>query len=135
MNMDPKTRKIEARLERSLRSQVLPPKLDGRFDASVWSRIAAEESKASPVRKATRMPGWLVASNIVGAVVIVLLMVIFASRSVTGVEVDVGFDVPAISAQQRAAILQYVGPAISAAAVLFGLMYTRMGRRLISTLR
>ena len=37
---------IEARLERSLRKQVTPPKLDGRFDAAVWSRIAAEEKKA-----------------------------------------------------------------------------------------
>ena len=38
---------IETRLDRSLRNQVAAPRLDGRFNAAVWARIAAEDQHAS----------------------------------------------------------------------------------------
>ena len=133
---------IEARLERSLRSQVKPPKLDGRFDAAVWSRIAAQEQQEQQARqrveppKPVRMPAWLVASNVVAAGVSLVLVAIFVSRSMSGVEVpELGMEVPSLSAATQASLLKMIGPIISGAAVLFGLRFTRFGRKLLAQLR
>lgn len=129
---------IEARLERSLHRQVKVPRLDGRFDAAVWSRIAAEEEKAkAPRAQRGRAPRWLVACNFIGIAVSVVLVAVFASRAVSGVDlgVDMNVSLPSFSAEQQSLLIKKMGPIVSAAAVLFGFMFTRHGRRLISALR
>ena len=129
---------IESRLERSMRKQVSAPKLDGRFDASVWSRIAAEEQKARvPVVQSGHSPRWLMACNFLGIAVTVVLVAVFASRAVSGVDValDMDMSLPSFSAEQQALLIKKMGFIVSALAVLFGFMFTRYGRRLISTLR
>jgi hypothetical protein len=120
---------IEARLERSLRRQVAAPTLDGRFNAAVWSRIAAQGQKAAPMVIRRRTPGWLTACNIVGAIVSVLALGYYAARSVTGL--DLGFELPSFSADQQTALINNLAPYISGVAVLFGLMFTRPARKLL----
>ena len=68
MKRESKTGEIESRLERSLRKQVRAPKLDGRFDAGVWSRIEASAAPAATSRR-TLMPRWLIASHVLGVLV------------------------------------------------------------------
>lgn len=126
---------IEARLERSLRSQVVAPRLDGRFNAAVWNRIAAQSRKVAPplMMRRRRTPGWLIACNIVGVMVSVLTLGYGAMQSMTGV--DIGFDLPSLTPDQTTSLINNLTPYISGAAVLFGIMFTRPGRRLISFLR
>lgn len=129
---------IESRLERSLRKQVSAPRLDGRFDAAVWSRIAAEEQKArAPVAARGRTPRWLLACNFVGVAVTMVLVVVYVARAVSGVDIGMQMDVslPSFSAEQQALLIKKMGMALSTVAVLFGFMFTRFGRRLISALR
>jgi hypothetical protein len=129
---------IESRLERSMRRQVSAPKLDGRFDAAVWSRIAAEEQKARvPVVERGPMPRWLMACNFLGIAVTVVLVAVFATRAMSGVDVavDMNVSLPSFSAEQQALLIKKMGPILSTVAVLFGFMFTRFGRRLISALR
>jgi hypothetical protein len=128
----------EARLERSLRSQIVVPKLDGRFDAAVWSRIAAEEKKVlAPLPVRSRMPRWLVACNVAGIAVTVALVLFYVAPSVGELDlgVQLGLELPSLSAAQQKSLLEVAGPVIATAAVLFGLMFTRFGRRLLSALR
>ena len=130
---------IEARLERSLRKQVRVPKLDGRFDAAVWSRIAAEDKKAMAPAREVRAgtPRWLVACNVLGVAVTVVLVAYYAARSMGGLDLgaQLGVELPSISVAQQKSLLQLAGPIVSAAAVLFGLMFIRHGRKLISAFR
>ena len=135
--------RIEARLERSLRRQVTAPKLDGRFDAAVWSRIADEDRAArkapaaDPAMHLSRMPRWLLACNVLGIAFTAVLVLWFGVRQVSGIEVgqELGFEWPRMTLEQWQSLFVLTGYAISAAAVLFGLMFTRFGRRLVSALR
>ncbi len=126
---------IEARLERSLRHQVAAPTLDGRFNAAVWSRIAAQSQKAAPtlVMRRRRMPAWLVVSNVVGVMVTVLALGYYAVRASSGL--DLGLSMPSFTAEQQLSVIKAITPYISGAAVLFGLMFTRPVRRMIASLR
>jgi hypothetical protein len=127
-------RDIEARLERSLRRQVTAPRLDGRFNAAVWSRIAAQGQVASaPMVIRRRTPGWLTACNIAGAIISVLALGYYAAQSFVGL--DVGIELPAFTAAQQASFIHQLTPYISAAAVAFGLMFTRPARKLLNSLR
>jgi hypothetical protein len=134
---------VEARLERSLRRQVTAPKLDGRFDAAVWQRIANEDravartNAASTAATTTRMPRWLVACNVLGIAVTAVLVLWFGVRQLSGIDLglDLGVDLPAFSAEQQQSLLRLATNVLAAAAVLFGLMFTRFGRRLLSALR
>jgi hypothetical protein len=133
---------IEARLERSLRRQVTAPKLDGRFDAAVWSRIAAEDragasGKASVPAANRDMPRWLLACNAIGITVTVVLVVWFGAGQMSGVDLalDLGVELPRVTQDQQQSLLMLASRVVTAAAVLFGLMFTRIGRRLLSALR
>jgi hypothetical protein len=136
---------IEARLERSLRHQVQAPRLDGRFDAAVWTRIALEEQKSGSQRAAdapgarpvrVRTPGWLVASNLIGAAVAIVLIIVSISRSMTGVELpmEIALDLPQVSPERQRSVLMITGHVIAAIALGFGLTFTRFGRKVRSAL-
>jgi hypothetical protein len=130
---------IESRLDRSLASQVRVPKLDRRFDAAVWARIEAEERAharvadpvASPPNSAQR---WLLASNVAGFIVAAILVLYFGARMLGGVEADLAaaVAVPSLSPEQTDATVKLVGWGLTFGAIMFGLMFTPLGRRLRS---
>ena len=123
---------IEARLERSLVNQVKAPQLGKKFDASVWSRIEAESQTATnPVSvqpSAPRTANWLLISNAIGVSITVILVVVFGMQSFT----DISQSVPTIevSAATRDQIYQVGGQAIAVVSLVFGLLFTPIGRRL-----
>jgi hypothetical protein len=124
---------IEATLERSLRRQVVAPKLDRRFDTAVWARIDAENARtANPVSQRVAAPSawsrWIFISNVVGIGVAVLLIAIFGTQLLAGVDMNV--PAPQLSPTTIATLLSLVPQVVSAAALLFGLMFTPIGRRL-----
>jgi len=125
---------IETRLDRSLVSQVKAPQLGRGFDASVWARIeAAEQQATNPVRERAASPSsarWLLAINIVGVAVTVILVVIFGMQSFNEVSVSVSLPTPEVSAAMSAEILKFAAQGITAVSVIFGLMFTPLGRRL-----
>jgi hypothetical protein len=123
---------IEARLERSLRGQVRAPRLDGNFDAAVWSRIAAEEKKYLPVPAARPLPGWLVAGNIVGILVTAAVVIIYGVNALNGLNLDLELstDIAGVSPRQRQVLIQVIAWSLAGAALTYGLMFTRIGRRL-----
>lgn len=129
-----------ARLEQSLRSQVRAPRLDGRFDAAVWSRIAAEEKKvAAPVKRAA-MPKWLLACNVIGVGVTILLIVVYLVQSMNLVQSGASAlpslpSLPTLAMPDTASLLEYASPIITTLALGFGLVFTRFGKRMISALR
>src|SRR5690348_16533876 len=89
---------IEARLDRSLSNQIAVPRLDERFDAGVWARIAAEEAKetavAAPVTstwsaRAERASRWLAVTNTIGIAMTVGVALYFVLRTYGGIELPV----------------------------------------------
>jgi|SRR5688572_20197255 len=124
---------IEATLDRSLRRQVAVPRLDASFNAAVWQRIAAQQAPvvAPPVRGSR----WLMLSNLVGIGVSVALVVYFAARGFSGVEVDANLAIPVVTEQTTTVILQGLVWVITLAAVGFGFAFTRFGRRLLDFCR
>ena len=129
---------IEARLDRSLRHQVQAPKLGKPFDAAVWARIDEAESLATNPGAADRAPRasrWLAITNIVGVAATLAVALYFALGSFSGVEtpdVNLGIhlSMPAISDEVQSRILGSLGQALGVAALLFGLSFTSIGRRL-----
>ena len=123
---------IETRLDRSLANQVKAPQLGRGFDASVWARIeAAEQQATNPVRERAASPAsarWLLAINIVGVAVTAILVVIFGMQSFN--EVSVSLPTPEVSAATSSQILKFAAQGITAVSVIFGLMFTPIGRRL-----
>lgn len=129
---------IEARLHRSLISQVRVPKLDGRFDAAIWARIEAEERAQQRAVAPVRAPAagaqrWLLASNVGGFVVAAILVLYFGTRMLGGVAIEMpAVPVPSLSPEQTETTIKLVGWGITAVALAFGLMFTPLGRRLRS---
>jgi len=129
---------IEARLDRSLASQVRVPKLERRFDAAVWARIEAEERAHRPVATQVRAPAsdaqrWLIASNVGGFIVAAILVVYFGLRMLGGVAVEMpAIPMPSFSPEQTDATMKLVGWGFTVAALAFGVMFTPLGRRLRS---
>lgn len=126
---------IEARLDRSLASQVRVPKLERRFDAAVWARIEAEERAHRPVVTPAAAPAgdaqrWLLASNVGGFVVAAILVVYFGLRMLGGVAAAV--PMPSFSPEQTDATMKLVGWGFTVGALAFGVMFTPLGRRLRS---
>ncbi len=124
-----KAGEIEAMLDRSLANQVRIPRLDGRFDAAVWSRIEAERRAAA--RGATppsAVASWLRVSNTAGLIIAGILVLYFGLRLLSGVEVAV--PTPQLSVPISESTEKFVGWGIAAAALMFGLLLTPMGRRL-----
>lgn len=125
---------IEARLDRSLRRQVAVPKLDARFNAAVWDRIAGQESRAAAPQPA-RGSRWLLASNAVGVVVSLTLVAYFLARNVSGIDVEMNVAMPEIPEHSAAAAVKMLGWGVTAASVAFGLAFTHAGRRWLRFLR
>lgn len=130
MNHSRNSRDVEARLERSLRNQVRVPKLDGRFDAAVWSRI--EAGKVHAVAPAVRTAGsrWMFATNVIGALVTVALVIFFGAQAFTGNGVSVPVPEVSTGLVERAVTL-LMWP-MTTLALVTGVMFTPLGRRLRS---
>jgi len=132
---------IEAALERSLRKQVKAPQLDGRFDAAVWSRIDAAAQRAPAPAERIAAPAsasarWLFVINVMGAAVALVLVVYFGAQSLASVEVNVPtVSVPQISATTMERVSGMAVQAVTAASLIFALMFTSLGRRLRSGLQ
>ena len=124
---------VEAVLERSLRKQVNVRQLDSSFDAAVWARIEAEESKASapvPVHAASNTARWMFIVNAVGIASVVVVLCVFLFQWLAGVQVDAAM--PDISALMSERDASKWSTGIAGAALLFGFLYTPWGRRLLS---
>lgn len=122
---------IETRLDRSLANQVKAPRLGRGFDASVWARIeAAGQRVTNPVRErgTSTSARWLLAINVMGVVVTALLVLIFGMQSLN--DVSVTLPTAEVSAATSAQILKFAAQGITAVSVIFGLMFTPLGRRL-----
>jgi hypothetical protein len=124
---------IEATLERSLRGQVVVPRLGRKFDAAVWARIEAEEGRsASPAMQVGESPTpvvarWLNVINIVGLGSVAIFLCVMGWQTLSGM--DISESLPEISAATRDRILVSGSTIIAAVAVAFGLMFTPLGRR------
>jgi hypothetical protein len=129
----------EARLDRSLANQINAPRLDRRFDAAVWARIAAEEAKAtnpvvagapSRIALASR---WLAITNSVGVIVTLGVALYFVLRTYGGVEIqatEVNVALPSIPDDMVAQVVGVLGQVLGIAALVFGLSFTSFGRRM-----
>ena len=133
------TKDIEARLDRSLRNQVRSPRLDRRFDAAVWTRIAKEEAAgkvavAAAPSRAVRVSRWLTVVNTLGIAVTFGVALYFALGSFGGIEpqplnVDLNVPLPTISDDTAERIVSVLGQALGIAALMLGLSLTPLGRR------
>jgi len=123
---------IEANLDRSLANQVKAPRLDRRFDAAVWARIEAVEQRATnPVQvrsKALSSARWLFVINVIGVAIAAVLVVVFGLKSFS--EVSVNLPMPEVSAATGAEILKFAAQAVTIVSLVFGLLFTPIGRRL-----
>ena len=122
------SRDVEARLERSLRSQVRVPKLDGRFDAGVWARIEAEKAKAVAPVVRSAASRWMFATNVLGALITVALVIYFGVQTFAGDVVSVPVPVVSTGLVERLSTLLTWPMTILALAT--GIMFTPLGRRL-----
>ena len=134
---------IEARLDRSLRKQVTAPTLGKSFDAAVWARIEEEASGVEPSAtnpgpepvRALRVSRWLAITNYVGVAATLAVALYFALGSFGGIEpptvhLDMRVSLPAISDETQTRIVALLGQVLGFAALLFGLSFTSIGRRL-----
>jgi hypothetical protein len=131
---------IEARLDRSLQNQVRLPQVGKGFDAAVWARIEAEEARATNPgvavsARAQRASRWLAIINSVGVAATLAVALYFALGSFGGIEpptvnLAVNVSLPAISDETLTRTLAICGQALGAVALLFGLSFTSLGRRL-----
>ena len=124
---------IEAGLERSLRKQVTVPRLDRKFDAGVWARIEADESRSTapalqaPENSPPTAARLLNMINILGLATVTIFLCVFGWRMLSGM--DISQSLPEISAATRQSILTNGSTVVATLAVAFGLMYTPWGRR------
>jgi len=132
---------VEARLDRALEKQIVAPRLDGRFDAAVWSRIEAEQSRATnPVSRnaptgALPMARWLSISNAIGVSVALAIVLYFGLRLLGGIDFSwhVKIPVPEVLSADATPVMTIGGYAIGLVATLFGLAFTPLGRRVRSS--
>lgn len=128
---------LEARLDRSLENQVGVPRLDRKFNAAVWAKIAAEEAKAAKPRvvrepsRATRASRWFAIINTVGAAVTLGIVAYFVLRTTGGIAVEVPqVAVPVLSEDLVSQYIGVAGHVLGLAALAFGFSLTSAGRRL-----
>jgi len=137
---------IETALDRSLRKQVVSPRLDGRFDAAVWARVEAAVQRASNAGLAPavvpKSARWLLVSNAIGGAVALALVLYFGAQwFVGGVDASVPtlsvprLPVPDVSARMMAEIVSIATWAVTVGSLAFALMFTSIGRRLRSEFR
>jgi hypothetical protein len=134
---------IEARLHRSLVSQIAVPKLDGRFDAAVWARIEAEDAKSrvaaaesAPARGARLM----FVCNAIGVTVVLALVAGFLVQQFGGHAVDAARNlpvslpadvaVPHLTDDMTNQIIGIAGYVLSAVVIAFGISLTSFGQRI-----
>ena len=133
---------IEARLDRSLDKQITVPRLDRRFDAAVWARIEAEEARATnPVAtapatevssRALRASRWLAITNTIGITVTLGVALYFVLRTFGGIEMPASvanLSMPAISDEMVTRIIGVLGQVLGVVALVLGLSFTSIGRR------
>jgi hypothetical protein len=130
---------IEARLDRSLQNQIVAPRPGKAFDAAVWARIEAEEVKATnpgvePAR-VLRASRWLAVTNMVGVAATLAVALYFALGSFGGIEpptlnLGVSVSLPVISDEALTKTLAACGQVLGFVALMFGLSFTSLGRRL-----
>jgi hypothetical protein len=123
----------EAILERSLRRQVNVRQLGDSFDAAVWARIEAEESRSmaqAPVRAATssKVGRWLFILNAVGIASVAVFLCVFLFQWLAGVQVDAAFADATFRVSDQTVTMWATG--IAGAALLAGFFYTPWGGRL-----
>jgi hypothetical protein len=124
---------IEFSLERSLRKQVVVPRLDRKFDAGVWARIQAEKSRVAapalqvPASSVSATARWLNVINIVGLGTVAIFLCVFGWQMLSGI--DISQSLPEMSAETRASVIMNGCTVIATIAVAFGLMFTPLGRR------
>lgn len=126
---------IEARLHRSLANQVRTPKLDRRFDDAVWARIEAEENPsiaAAPATDKSSAARWLRIINGIGFLVAALLVAWFGVR-IFG-SMDFGATLPQLSFAPGDQTVKILCWAVAGAAIVFGVLFTPIGRWLRSEL-
>ena len=123
---------IEAALERSLRKQVVVPRLDRKFDAGVWARIEAGEARAPvlqpSVNSASAAARWLNMINVLGLASVIIFLGVYGWQMFSGM--DISESLPEISAATRESILMNGSTIIATLAVAIGLMFTPLGRKL-----
>jgi hypothetical protein len=125
---------IEGALERSLRAQVNVRRLDSRFDAGVWARIEAEESRsAAPALRAsasaTPMAArWLYALNILGLGSVAIFLCMFGAQMLAGM--DLSAMSPGFSEAALTSFFVNTGTVIATVAAGIAFMLTPLGRRL-----
>jgi hypothetical protein len=119
---------VEARLERSLRNQVRVPKLDGRFDAAVWARIEGEQVRAVAPVVRSAASRWMFATNVVGALITVALVIYFGMQAFAGEGVSV--PVPEVSTGLVERLITLLTWPMTILAFATGIMFTPLGRRL-----
>jgi hypothetical protein len=122
---------IEARLHRSLTNQVAVSKLDRRFDAAVWARIeAANASAAVPQRRVSGASRWMSGINMAGVTFTVLLVLFFGARALSGLDVGFTLTLPEVSGATVEQIVKALTWPITGLALITGLSFTSLGRRL-----
>ncbi len=125
--------RVEAALERSLRRQVVVPRLDRTFDAGVWARIEAGESRSTAPSAARAAPApaaarWLYAMNLLGVASVVIFLCVFGAQMMSGF--DLRMQLPQLSAATSERFLLDASSVIAAAAMAVGFLFTPWGRRL-----
>ena len=128
MKHDQSSRDVEARLERSLRNQVRVPKLDGRFDAAVWARIDAEKTSAAAPVVRSAASRWMFATNLIGALITVGLVIYFGAQAFA--EEGVSVAVPVVSTGLVERMITLLMWPMTILALATGIMFTPLGRRL-----
>jgi hypothetical protein len=123
---------LEAILERSLRRQVNVRQLDKSFDAAVWARIEAEESKSAaqaPMHPAAaaKIGRWLFILNAVGIASVCVFLCVFLFQWLAGVQVDATFAAPSFQVSDQTMTAWATG--FAGAALLAGFFYTPWGGR------
>jgi len=124
---------IESTLDRSLRAQVKVPVLDRKFDAAVWARIEAEESRqasaAVPVPAAVaRTARWLQILNVVGLSSVAIFASFYGAQMLASA--DFAMSMPEFSAAAIEQFTMTMSMGAAGASLIFGLLFTPWGRRL-----
>ena len=128
---------IEARLDRSLATQIAVPKLGGRFDSAVWSQIGAEGAPAAnpvttnPERARERVANlsrWMFVSNAVGVTVAAVLAIYFGLRAFGGMNLGLDLKLPTLSQDFVVEAITGVGYILTVVVLGFALALTSFGR-------
>ena len=121
---------IEARLERSLRTQVKAPRLEKRFDSAVWAKIEAQAVRAPAAPRAAASTNWLFVINGIGIGVAFVLFCVFGLQAFSGLETNVTLPEVSVAPATIAQITKIGVQAITIGSMVFALMFTSWGRRL-----